>query len=167
MDHANHAPDTHRRHALKDPVDGRVKANFEYVRVKQMDASSSSLDTAVPLDFTTGIMSQLRVYREHADQDIPSIDYQVVPNGQPLTALVPDKSPTDGDPLFLKRSYVGTITVNVPGAAARTYVVTHDDADACRLDLTKGLNVTCSFDWESVLSNPIGPMLNIDITPAP
>jgi hypothetical protein len=167
MNHANHAPEKRRQPVLNNPVDGRVKANFEYVRVKQTDTgSSSSLETAVPLDFTTGITAQLRAYRATADQEIPSIDYQVVPNGAPLPASVVDESPAD-DRLCLKTSYVGTITVNVPGGDRRVYQVTTEPGHSVPLDLTKGLNVTCSFDWESVLSNPIGPMLNIDITPEP
>jgi len=166
MDHANHAPDTHRRHALQDPVDGRVQANFEYVRVKQTNDGGSSLETTVPLDFTTGITAQLRAYRETAGQDIPSIDYQVVPYGAPLAPRVADKSPDD-DPLCLKTSYVGTITVNVPGGDRRVFTVTKEHGDTVPLDLTKGLNMTCSFDWASALSQPIGPMLNIDITPEP
>ncbi|HEY0384171.1 MAG TPA: hypothetical protein VGC72_18425 [Candidatus Elarobacter sp.] len=168
MDHANHAPEK-RRHVLKGPVDGRVKANFEYVRVKQSDAgSSASLETGVPLDFTTGITTQLRAYRETAGQDIPSIDYQVVPDGAPLPPRVADESPAD-DPLHLKRSYIGTITVNVPGGNRRVYEVTTEQGDPVPLDLTKGLNVTCSFQWAGVdsMPMPIGPMLNIDITPAP
>jgi hypothetical protein len=167
MNHANHAPEKRRHPVLKDPVDGRVKANFEYVRVKQTDTgSSSSLETAVPLDFTTGITAQMRAYRATADQETPSIDYQVVPSGAPLPPSVADESPPD-DPLCLKSSYVGTITVNAPDGGRRVYEVTTGPGDAVPLDLTKGLNVTCSFDWEAVMTNPIGPMLNIDITPEP
>jgi hypothetical protein len=168
MDHANHAPETRRHHVLKAPADGHVQANFKYIRVKQSDTESSALDTTVALDFTTGITSQLRVYRETSDQQIPSIDYQVVPDGSPLAPAVVDKSPDD-DPLHLKNSYVGTITVNVPGRKPRAYQVTAAHEDPVPLDLTKGLNVTCSFEWTGVdsMPMPIGPMLNIDITPEP
>jgi hypothetical protein len=165
MDHANHAPETRRRSGTHTP-DGHVAANFQYIRVKQSDVQSASLDSTVPLDFTTGVMTQLRVYRETADQQVPSIDYQVVPGGPALAPRIPDRSPED-DPLYLKTSYIGKITVNVPGGDPRTFQITTRPGNAVPLDLTKGLNVTCSFDWASVLSQPIGPMLNVDISPGP
>jgi hypothetical protein len=167
MNHANHAPEKRHPAVLKDPVDGQVQATFAYVRVKQSDAGdSASLETPVPFDFTNGITAQVRAYRETADQVIPSIDYQIVPFGTPLSPSVPDESPPD-DPLFLKNSYIGTITVKLPSGGCRAYNLSTSHDDAVRLDLTKGLNVTCSFNWESVMTNPIGPMLNIDITPEP
>jgi hypothetical protein len=165
MDHANHAPETSRGNRT-DPPDDHVAANLQYVRVKQSDVESASLDSTVPLDFTTGVMSQLRVYRETADQQVPSIDYQLVPDGPALAPKIPDRSPAD-DPLCLKTSYIGSITVNVPGGHPRKFQISSGPGDAVPLDLTEGLNITCSFDWASVLSQPIGPMLNVDISPGP
>jgi len=168
MNHANHAPDTHRDSGSHDAPPA-VPANFTYVRVKTSDSDSDdfSPSSAVPLNFAAGITAKLRAYRETPDQTAPSLEYQVAPTEPVLTPpLVPDQSPTP-DPLLLKDAYVGRITVNVPGGEARTLKITRSHTDAVHLDLTKGVEVRCWFDTRGIFAHPIGPMLNIDITPQP
>lgn len=167
MHHANHAPDTTRRHAAQDPPTP-IPANFTYVRVKKTADDSDSLETTVPLDFAAGITAKLRAYRETPAQTSPSLEYQIAPTAPVLNPpMIPDNSPTP-DPLYLKNSYIGTITVQVPGGGPpRVLTVTGSHEDAVAVDLTKGVDVRCWFDLSSVDSFPIGPMLNIDITPQP
>jgi hypothetical protein len=165
MDHANHAPDTS-RYGGEQEIALPVPANFTYVRVKKSDNDSDSLNTTVPLDFAQGITAKLRAYRETADQTDPSIEYQIAPVNPPLVPpLVPDNSPSD-DPLNLRYSYVGTITVNGPDGRKWVLQVSKSHTDNLKLDLTNGLDVTCWFN-KSLEPAPIGPMLNIDIQPQP
>jgi hypothetical protein len=165
VNHANHAPETHRHRPAQDPPPP-IPANFTYVRVKKTAQDSDSLETTVPLDFAAGITAKLRAYRETPEQTNPSLEYQIAPTDPVLTPpMIPDNSPTP-DPLYLKSSYIGTITVQVPGGGPpRVLTVTSSHEDAVAVDLTKGVDVKCCFDLSAVHSFPIGPMLNIDIAP--
>jgi hypothetical protein len=168
MDHLRHAPETQHQHPVETPESGGpVPGSFKDVRVKQNDGSAPELPAHVPLDLTKGITTRLRVFREQPKQSDPYVTYQVVPDLPPLAPKTPDQSPPN-DPLVLKHFYIGTITVNLPdGKKFKSLLVSEGSgADSLRVDLTKGVDVACSLDYTTLTSLPVGPMLNIVVTPA-
>lgn len=162
MDHANHAPDTHRHghHQHRDETPSAI-GDFTYVRVKTSDSQSERLDVAVPIDLSAGISTKLRLYRENLAA-APCAEFQIVPSGAPLEPpLAPDRSADDN---WIKHVRLGTITVALPGGTTRSFSPAEgQDGDA--VDLTKGLEVTYKLRWGQ--SSPIGPMLDVDVSQQP
>jgi hypothetical protein len=168
MDHLRHAPETHGHYQPRagTPISGGpAPGSFTLVRVEQVAGEDAELATQVPLDLARGVTTRLRVYREQSGQSDPYVTYQVAPDGHPLGPKEPDRSPPE-DPLFLKHFFLGTVTVNLPdGSRFKSFLVSAGHGEAVRVDLTKGIDVACSLDYKTLTTCPVGPMLNIDVTP--
>lgn len=164
MNHLRHAPETNvGQSSPDDPVpNDPIPAKFMYARVKQSDTVGVELGATVPCDLTAGITLQHRVFRLGGDPGDIAVDCQIAPNGKTLPPLLPDQAAPD--PYRLKTSYIGTITVNVPNGEPLTFPVSTGSSDNVPVDLTNGIEVKYAF--ASVTSSPIGPLLNIDITPS-
>jgi hypothetical protein len=161
MNHLRHAPET-RATTGTTPVNftDPIPATFSYARVK--GPGDGLIFTDVPCVLTGGVTAKFRAYRPLANEPTGvAVDLQVAPDNVPLPPLVPDAP--DTDPYYLKNAYIGSVSVTAPDGTAHEFDFSGFQVP---VDLTHGAEVMFTYDLASITTNPIGPLLNLTITPS-
>jgi hypothetical protein len=157
MNHLRHAPESHSGASPGDPV----SVTFASAVVKVDDTQFGELPTSVPFAFRDGITTRLRAFSPTGSADDVVAHCQVAPDNAPFPPGEGDEG--TGDPYQMKETALGTITVSHAGRRW-TLRVTSPPDDGCSFDLTRGIDVRYSLQYDPQTA-PIGPLLDIDVTP--